>query len=139
MYGWSEKIFLVNSGGSHHFAAAQYIAKRLSIQVPISGRIELNYIDHDGLSVFIKKYSSILIPHTDFCFLDNLFDKSGLNVLFYRSKDVMPADTVMLFYKNGEIPGDIDSMLKNRFTDFNIELMKYYNLQNVNALFQSYL
>jgi hypothetical protein len=35
---WDGRVFLINSGGSHHFAAAKYIAKRLEIKVPLSGR-----------------------------------------------------------------------------------------------------
>ncbi len=35
---WDGRVFLINSGGSHHFAAAKYIAKRLEIKVPLSGK-----------------------------------------------------------------------------------------------------
>ncbi len=37
---WDGRIFLVNSGGSHHFAAARYIAKKLKKEVAITGRLE---------------------------------------------------------------------------------------------------
>uniref|UniRef100_UPI003F799567 DUF6685 family protein n=1 Tax=Chromobacterium amazonense TaxID=1382803 RepID=UPI003F799567 len=36
-YLWDERTFLMNSGGSHHFAAARYLAKRLSQRVPLCG------------------------------------------------------------------------------------------------------
>ncbi|AIB42830.1 DUF6685 family protein [Pseudomonas sp. WCS374] len=35
---WDGKVFLINGGGSHHFAAAKYIARLLGIKVPLSGR-----------------------------------------------------------------------------------------------------
>jgi len=33
---WDGRVFLINSGGSHHFAAAKYIAKRIGVNVPLT-------------------------------------------------------------------------------------------------------
>lgn len=38
-YQWDGRLWLMNSGGSHHFAAAQYIARRLGHRVPLTGRL----------------------------------------------------------------------------------------------------
>jgi hypothetical protein len=38
-YHWDNRLFLMNSGGSHHFAAAKYIAARLSEPVPLRGKL----------------------------------------------------------------------------------------------------
>lgn len=38
-YRWDGRLFLMNSGGSHHFAAAKYIAARLSQPVALVGRL----------------------------------------------------------------------------------------------------
>jgi hypothetical protein len=38
-YLWDDRLFLINSGGSHHFAAAKYIAARLSEPVVLSGKL----------------------------------------------------------------------------------------------------
>lgn len=38
-YQWDGRFFLKNSGGSHHFAAARYIAARLDHEVPLTGRL----------------------------------------------------------------------------------------------------
>lgn len=138
MYGWSDKLFLSNSGGSHHFASAQYIANYLSMNIPIAGEMVLNYLDEEGLSKFLQAFSSVLMPFSDFCYLNQSFEQSGLDLLFFQSPS-LPADTVILFYKHNDMPGSIDSLLKDRFTDFNKELIKFYNFQKANAQFQTYM
>lgn len=137
VYGWSDKLFLSNGGGSHHFASAQYIAEKLSKPVPITGDLSLNYIDEKGLLSFIQKYSSLLIPESDFCYLSDNFEHSGLDFIFYQAP-FLPAGIVILFYKNHTIPDSLDSLLKNRFTDFNIELIKFFDFQKSNTTFQKF-
>lgn len=39
-YAWDGRLFLINSGGSHHFAAAKYIAGRLPESVPLRGQLQ---------------------------------------------------------------------------------------------------
>ena len=137
MYGWSDKLFLCNGGGSHHFASAQYIANKLSKNIPITGEMVLTYINEAGLSDFLKTYSSILIPYSDFCYLTQKFDLSGLSMVFYQSP-CLPAETAILFYKHNDLPSSLDSLLKNRFTDFNTELVKFFNFQKTNTQFNDY-
>ncbi len=38
-YLWDGRVFLINSGGSHHFAAARYIAARIGTPVPLRGTL----------------------------------------------------------------------------------------------------
>ncbi|WP_162085341.1 DUF6685 family protein [Sulfuriferula nivalis] len=38
-YQWDGRVFLMNGGGSHHFAAARYIASRIAQQVPLKGKL----------------------------------------------------------------------------------------------------
>lgn len=38
---WDDRVFLMNSGGSHHFAAAKYIASRLRQPVKLRGRLDV--------------------------------------------------------------------------------------------------
>lgn len=38
-YSWDGRIFLMNSDGSHHFAAAKYIATRLSEAIALRGKL----------------------------------------------------------------------------------------------------
>ncbi|HHN6585606.1 TPA: DUF6685 family protein, partial [Escherichia coli] len=39
-YPWAERrLYWLNDGGSHHFGAARYQARRLGIAVPLTGRL----------------------------------------------------------------------------------------------------
>ena len=38
-YGWDGRLWLINSGGSHHTAAAKYIAARLKLPVTLTGKL----------------------------------------------------------------------------------------------------
>lgn len=38
-HAWDKRIFLVNDGGSHHFAAARYLAKRLNEKIYLESKL----------------------------------------------------------------------------------------------------
>jgi len=38
-YLWDGRVFFVNSGGSHHFAAGRYVAARIEALVPLRGKL----------------------------------------------------------------------------------------------------
>lgn len=65
-WGWDGRLFLINSGGSHHFAAAKYIAKRLHIDVPLQGRymiygisqVALESLRHD-FDIYVMSWHSM--------------------------------------------------------------------------------
>src|SRR3546814_4338531 len=42
---WDGRVFLANSGGSHHFAAARLIAGELGDKVPLNGLLYTRYLD----------------------------------------------------------------------------------------------
>ncbi|MDZ4387822.1 MAG: DUF6685 family protein [Moraxellaceae bacterium] len=46
---WDGKLFLINSGGSHHLAAAKYIAKRLKQQVLLKGTLNTYRLNFDAI------------------------------------------------------------------------------------------
>lgn len=47
---WDGRVFLINSGGSHHFAAAKLIAKEIDEEVPLSGRYRVYGINQIALA-----------------------------------------------------------------------------------------
>lgn len=49
-WSWDGRVFLMNSGGSHHFAAAKYIAHRLSVKVPLKGKYRLHSLNQVALA-----------------------------------------------------------------------------------------
>ncbi|WP_425352097.1 DUF6685 family protein [Isorropodon fossajaponicum symbiont] len=55
-YSWDKRIFLMNSGGSHHFASARYIANKLNKNVGISGKLEKYNINQNIVRQLLNKY-----------------------------------------------------------------------------------
>ncbi|MBT2374408.1 hypothetical protein J7E41_20510 [Pseudomonas fluorescens] len=49
-WSWDGRVFLMNSGGSHHFAAAKYIATRIGAKVPLKGKYHVHGINQAALA-----------------------------------------------------------------------------------------
>lgn len=72
---WDDgRIILVNSGGSHHFAAARYIARHLGCDVPLSGKLYTYAIRPDAVASLLTDFDLYAIPELEFYngFLDAL-------------------------------------------------------------------
>jgi hypothetical protein len=68
---WDGRVFLMNSGGSHHFAAAQYIAVRIGVRVPLQGEYHIQSINQIALADLRREFdifvmSSIMAPKNGF-------------------------------------------------------------------------
>lgn len=137
LYGWSDRLFLSNCGGSHHFASAQYIAQKLSKPVPITANLYLHSIKQKALMEFNQRYASFLMSESDFNLLSNKFSASGLDFTFYLAP-FLPQELVILFYRVGTIPTSLETLIMDRFTDFNNELIKALDFQSKNAKYQKF-
>lgn len=58
---WDERIFLMNDGGSHHFAAARYIAARLERQIPLAGKLHTYSVNEDAVNALRRDYELFVI------------------------------------------------------------------------------
>jgi len=81
IYGWNDKLFLSNSGGSHHLAAAQYIAARLKEPIKLNAQIIFHTINQAKLNLFNEKYVAFIIPRNGLLKLLDQFDRSGLKFI----------------------------------------------------------
>jgi hypothetical protein len=61
-FGWDERLFLKNDGGSHHFAAARYIAARLSRPVPLRGRLYTYRLNASSVESLLHDFDMFVIP-----------------------------------------------------------------------------
>lgn len=61
-FRWDRRIFLMNSGGSHHFAAARYIASRIDRRVPIRGRLKVYGLDNGAVSSLTNDFEIFALP-----------------------------------------------------------------------------
>lgn len=62
---WNGRIYLSNSGGSHHFSAARYIAKKIGYQRLITGDCYELYANNNDINNFIKDNIILLIEEND--------------------------------------------------------------------------
>lgn len=59
---WDGRIFLMNNGGSHHFAAARYIAARIGRQVPLRGALHTYSVDPMAVDSLQTDFDMFIIP-----------------------------------------------------------------------------
>lgn len=59
---WDGRVFLINNGGSHHFAAARYIAARIERQVPLCGALHTYSIDPIAVDSLQTDFDMFVIP-----------------------------------------------------------------------------
>ncbi|MBT0960312.1 DUF6685 family protein [Denitromonas iodatirespirans] len=63
-YVWDGRLFLINAGGSHHFAAARYLAARLGTSVPLRGTLRTYGINEMALASLQRDYEMFVIGDT---------------------------------------------------------------------------
>jgi len=61
LYDWDKRVFLMNTGGSHHFAAAKYIASRLGEQVSLHGKLYRDRLNTDAIYSLRKDFEIIAL------------------------------------------------------------------------------
>lgn len=61
-YGWDGRMFLSNAGGSHHAAAAQHVAKRLSADVPLQAPLRVYTLNEAALGTLTGQYEMFAVP-----------------------------------------------------------------------------
>ncbi len=61
-YSWDRRIFLNNSGGSHHFAAAQYIAGKLGRKVPLTGKLYDYSLNKQAVDALSREFEVYALP-----------------------------------------------------------------------------
>lgn len=58
---WDGRVFLVNSGGSHHFAAAKLLARELGVEIPLSGRYRVYGINQIALATLRRDFEMFVM------------------------------------------------------------------------------
>ena len=60
-FSWDDRVFLINSGGSHHFAAARYIASRIKENIQLEGRLVTHTLNADAVQELRAEFEIFLI------------------------------------------------------------------------------
>lgn len=138
IYGWKDTLYLSNSGGSHHFATAQYIAGKLDVSVPISANFTFIRIDESAVKEFNQEYTALLIPNHDFAFLGAAVNQLNVSAVAYQLPNNASTDATLLIYRKSAISNDTEIKFQERYTDFNNELLKVVYQQRSNFSLKKY-
>lgn len=60
-YMWDRRVFLMNTGGSHHFAAAKYIAARLPAKVALKGDLHTYSLNSSTIASLRNEFDIFVI------------------------------------------------------------------------------
>lgn len=126
IFGWCPKIFVQNAGGSHHMAAAHYLAKKLSQCVPIQGKVSINLISNTALQNFDSKYAAFAVPHDALIDMGNDLSESGLEyqLVFFREREVD-----FIFFKKNDQNARVISLFNNLHASLNSALKSAVHVQ----------
>lgn len=62
LYAWDGRVFLSNHGGSHHFAAAQYLASELAVAVPIEATMNVHRLSSAAVEALADRFTVFALP-----------------------------------------------------------------------------
>lgn len=62
-YAWDGRLTLANSDGSHHVAAAKYIAMRLGEKVPLTGKLIEYAFDHLAVAALRAEFEMLVVSN----------------------------------------------------------------------------
>jgi len=68
LYAWDGRVFLSNHGGSHHFAAAHYLASELAIAVPIEAKLHIHRLSGAAIEALADRFTIFALPGTPAAF-----------------------------------------------------------------------
>lgn len=64
---WDGRLFLYNAGGSHHFAAAAYIARMIGAKVPLHASLEILTLNEAAVNWLLAKFVPLAVATRDSC------------------------------------------------------------------------
>lgn len=83
-YVWDNKrIHLKNSGGSHHFSAARYIASQLNKKIHISGRLKIFHLNQESICSLLNQFALFAVNNNDRFFIVDECANIGASVGVY--------------------------------------------------------
>lgn len=103
-YAWDGRLWLSNTDGSHHTAAAQYIASRLKEPVPLTGRLRTYEINGTALRSLFSDYEVFAVgtsdPMAECAFNDAMRDIRATWLWHHLPKPYYGKGKAVLFPKN---------------------------------------
>lgn len=63
-YAWDGRLWLCNEDGSHHVAAAKYVARMLDERVPMTGKLVTHALNGDAVTALRRTYDILAMPES---------------------------------------------------------------------------
>ena len=139
---WSGSFTWNNTGGSHHFAAARYIASRLEKPINLVSQLTIEYLDKNVMDILFSKYHIFLFSGKNIKQYDLLretlmhskvsFVLAPIDAIFSTNEDYSSLK-LLAFYNSDERAFAIRELCKNStLLDLNIYFNSLYQKQLVN-------
>ncbi|WP_298624809.1 DUF6685 family protein [uncultured Legionella sp.] len=125
-YGWDNKrIHLCNSGGSHHFSAARYLASQLNKKVPICGNLYTFNLNAQSVFSLLNQFDLFSINSEDWSFISDECIDFDAPFGFYPAPRPFYDQTIMFLPRNNKRSMRISKLLKQiQLFDFSLFLLK---------------
>ncbi len=139
---WSGTFTWNNTGGSHHFAAARYIASQLEKPINLISQLTIEYLDKDVMDILFSKYHIFIFSGKNTKQYNLLretlmhskvpFVLAPIDAMFSMNEDYSSLK-LLAFYNSGERAFAIRELCKNSaLLDLNMYFNSLYQKQLVN-------
>jgi hypothetical protein len=130
-YAWdNNRIHLSNSGGSHHFAAARYIASKLSKKVTIIGKLESFKLLPEPIISLLNQYDLYAVSHEHEVFINDQSIDFGATIGFFDAPSPFRDKVIVFFPRNNKRSMCLSKLFKQLdIFDFSKFLLESLNKQ----------
>ena len=108
-YAWDGRVLLINSGGSHHFIAARYIAGKLGVPVPLTGRLSEFNLSHKAVQGLCEEFDMYPIKNCSHLFGDMMDALRSFDAAFCLMKLPRPFSDSRVFMLPKDEPRSVQA------------------------------
>ena len=134
-YAWdNNRIHLCNSGGSHHFSAARYLALKLNKKIPVCGRLYTVHLDAQSIFSLLNQFDLFSVNSKDWFFISEECEHFGAPIGFYPAPRPFYDQTIIFLPRNNKRSMRISKLFKQiQLFDFSLFLLKSLKNQENNG------
>ncbi|HAT9776581.1 TPA: hypothetical protein JBD69_11275 [Legionella pneumophila subsp. pneumophila] len=134
-YAWdNNRIHLCNSGGSHHFSAARYLALKFNKKIPICGRLYTVHLDAKSVFSLLNQFDLFSVNSKDWFFISEECEHFGAPIGFYPAPRPFYDQTIIFLPRNNKRSMRISKLFKQiQLFDFSLFLLKSLKNQENNG------
>lgn len=130
-YTWDNmRIHLCNSGGSHHFSAARYLALKLNKKIPVCGRLSTFSLNPESVFSLLEKFNLFSVRGEDWFFVLQECEHFNAPVGFYPAPKPFHNQIIIFLPRSNKRSVRIAKLFKQfQLFDFGLFLLKSLKIQ----------